>query len=66
MERYEHYIVAALALGLVAVAGLAARRRRIAMTLATVAIVAAGANYTYKTAMKYPWGSRAIHLQPVQ
>ena len=66
MERYEHYIVAALALGLVAVAGLAARRRRVAMTLATVAIVAAGANYTYKTAMKYPWGSRAIHLQQYQ
>ena len=66
MERYEHYVITSLALGLVILAGLAPKMGRIAVVLAVVAIGVTGARYVEKTATKYHWGSRAIHLQQYQ
>ena len=66
MERYEHYAISYLALGLVILAGLAPTARRLAATFAVVAIALTGARYVEKTALDYHWGSRAIHLQQFQ
>ena len=63
MERYEHYAIASLAMGLVILAGISVAGRRIAILVAIAAIGLSGARYAQKSAVQYHWGSRAIYLQ---
>ena len=66
LERYEHYIIAALGTGVLILAPQAASPRVPAKALAVIAVILAGSFYAKETATFYYWGSRAIHLQQGQ
>lgn len=66
MERYEHYLIAGLSLGLLTLAGQSLEARRFMISLSVLVIVASGARYAYQTAFQYHWSSRGIYLQHYQ
>ena len=66
MERYEHYALASLGIGvliLAAHAGISAMAER---TIPLIALAAGGWYYVQETLFEYHWGSRAIYNQQAQ
>jgi hypothetical protein len=66
MERYEHYAIAALGLGVLILAARVTGARRLATTIAVLALLPAAWNYVPRTLKDYPWNSRAVYLQQAQ
>jgi len=64
MDRYEGYIWASLAAGLVIARGLGPRLAQ----AGAIAVVLAGGGYAYWSSwtQNFPWNIRAIHVQPAQ
>lgn len=66
MERYEHYAIASLGLGVLILAARVTERRGIAIGIAVAALLPAAWNYVPRTINEYPWNIRAQHLQQAQ
>jgi hypothetical protein len=66
MERYEHYAIASLGLGVLILAARVTERRGIATGVAVAALLPATWNYVPRTINEYPWNIRAQHLQQAQ
>ena len=66
MERYEHYALASLGLGVLILAAQVERRKFIAQGLAIGSLFVAGWYYVQESVFEYHWGSRAIHNQQAQ